>query len=54
LGDAAFEGKRAFPLYRRDPLSNVVEMMLEAKIERNPYGENVAEKMLHLIMKITQ
>jgi UDP-N-acetylglucosamine 2-epimerase len=41
-----------FPLYRRDSLSNVVEMMLEAKIERNPYGENVASKMLQLINRI--
>jgi UDP-N-acetylglucosamine 2-epimerase (non-hydrolysing) len=43
-----------FPLYRRDSLSNVVEMMLEAKIERNPYGENVASKMLQLINRIAQ
>src|SRR5215212_453833 len=43
-----------FPLYRRDSLSSVVEMMLEAKIERNPYGENVASKMLQLINGITQ
>jgi hypothetical protein len=43
-----------FPLYRRDPLSNVIEMMLEAKIERNPYGENVAAKMLQLIKQIVQ
>src|SRR5919109_751869 len=43
-----------FPLYRRDPLSNVIEMMLEAKIERNPYGENVADKMLQRIKQIVQ
>ena len=43
-----------FPLYRRDSLSNVVETMLEAKIERNPYGENVASKMLQLINRIAQ
>jgi UDP-N-acetylglucosamine 2-epimerase len=43
-----------FPLHRRDSLSNVVEIMLEAKIERNPYGENVASKMLQLINGITQ
>ncbi|MDP8886183.1 MAG: UDP-N-acetyl glucosamine 2-epimerase, partial [Thermoproteota archaeon] len=43
-----------FPLHRRDPLSNVVEMMLGAKIERNPYGENVAERMLQLIRQITR
>src|SRR5919106_7555 len=43
-----------FPLHRRDPLSNVIEMMLDAKIERNPYGENVAGRMLQLIKQITQ
>jgi UDP-N-acetylglucosamine 2-epimerase len=42
-----------FPLYRRDPLSNVIETMLETKIERNPYGENVAERMFQLIKQIT-
>jgi hypothetical protein len=29
-------------------------MMLEAKIERNPYGENVADKMLQRIKQIVQ
>jgi UDP-N-acetylglucosamine 2-epimerase (non-hydrolysing) len=43
-----------FPLHRRDPLSNVIETMLDAKIERNPYGENVARRMLQLIKQITQ
>src|SRR5919206_4463186 len=43
-----------FPLYRRDPLSDVIDMMLDAKIERNPYGENVAGRMLQLIKEITQ
>ena len=42
-----------FPLHRRDPLSNVIEMMLGAKIEHNPYGENVAERMLQLIKQVT-
>jgi UDP-N-acetylglucosamine 2-epimerase (non-hydrolysing) len=41
-----------FPLYRRDALSNAIEMMLEAKIGRNPYGENVAGKMFRLINQI--
>src|ERR671925_1045010 len=41
-----------FPLYRRDSLSQVVESILEARIDRNPYGENVAERMLALIKKI--
>jgi UDP-N-acetylglucosamine 2-epimerase len=43
-----------FPLHRRDPLSNVVETMLGIKIDRNPYGENVARTMLQLIKQITQ
>jgi UDP-N-acetylglucosamine 2-epimerase (non-hydrolysing) len=43
-----------FPLYRRDPLSNVIEMMLETKIERNPYGENVAAKMFQLVKQMVQ
>jgi UDP-N-acetylglucosamine 2-epimerase len=43
-----------FPLYRHDSLSNVVETMLYAKIDRNPYGENVANGMLKLIKQIVQ
>jgi UDP-N-acetylglucosamine 2-epimerase (non-hydrolysing) len=41
-----------FPLFRRDSLSSVVEAMLEAKIEQNPYGENVPDRMLQLIKQI--
>jgi UDP-N-acetylglucosamine 2-epimerase len=41
-----------FPLYRRDPLSDVVETMLEATIDRNPYGENVAQTMFSLMKSI--
>jgi UDP-N-acetylglucosamine 2-epimerase (non-hydrolysing) len=41
-----------FPLYRRNSLSQVVESMLRARIDRNPYGQNVAERMLELIKKI--
>lgn len=43
-----------FPLHRRDALSKVVETMLGAKIDRNPYGENVARTMLQLIKQIIQ
>jgi UDP-N-acetylglucosamine 2-epimerase (non-hydrolysing) len=43
-----------FPLYRHDSLSNVVETMLEANVERNPYGENVADRMFKLIKQIVQ
>jgi UDP-N-acetylglucosamine 2-epimerase (non-hydrolysing) len=41
-----------FPLYRRDSLSEVVDTMLAAKIDRNPYGEEVAKTMLALIKEI--
>jgi UDP-N-acetylglucosamine 2-epimerase len=41
-----------FPLYRLDPLKDTVDMMLKVRIDRNPYGENVASNMLGLIKKI--
>ncbi len=41
-----------FPLYRRDSLSDVVDTMLATKIDRNPYGEDVAKTMLALIKEI--
>jgi UDP-N-acetylglucosamine 2-epimerase len=41
-----------FPLYRRDSLRDVVDTMLAAKIDRNPYGEEVAKTMLALIKEI--
>jgi UDP-N-acetylglucosamine 2-epimerase len=41
-----------FPLYRQDPLGDIVETMLDAKIDRNPYGEDVAKRMLELIKKV--
>ncbi len=40
-----------FPLYRKDSLNDVVSTMLSAKIDRNPYGENVARTMLDLLRK---
>ena len=43
-----------FPLYRHDSLSTVVEEMLGAKVDRNPYGENVAQTMFKLIRQIVQ
>ena len=43
-----------FPLYRRDSLSKVVDEMLGAKVDRNPYGENVAHTMFKLIKQIVQ
>jgi UDP-N-acetylglucosamine 2-epimerase len=42
-----------FPLDRKDPLSDTINMMLQAKITKNPYGENVAEKTIRMIDKIT-
>jgi UDP-N-acetylglucosamine 2-epimerase (non-hydrolysing) len=43
-----------FPLYRRDSLSDVIDAMLGVRIDRNPYGENVARKMNGLINRITK
>ena len=40
-----------FPLYRKDSLNDVVSAMLSARIDRNPYGENVARTMLDLLRK---
>ena len=42
-----------FPLDRKDPLSDTIEMMLQTKITKNPYGENVAENTIKMIDKIT-
>jgi UDP-N-acetylglucosamine 2-epimerase (non-hydrolysing) len=41
-----------FPLYRHDSLSKVVDEMLGTKVDRNPYGENVAHTMFKLIKQI--
>jgi UDP-N-acetylglucosamine 2-epimerase len=43
-----------FPLFRRDPLSDVIDTMLQAKIDRNPYGENVASRMFNIIKQIAK
>lgn len=43
-----------FPLDRKDSLNSVVETMLQAKITRNPYGDNVARRMFELIQKIVE
>jgi UDP-N-acetylglucosamine 2-epimerase len=40
-----------FPLDRNDSLSDVVERMIRVKIDRNPYGENVAEKVMDVMDK---
>jgi len=41
-----------FPPDRTASLSETVEMMLQAKIERNPYGNDVANKTVSLLEKI--
>lgn len=38
-----------FPLDRNDSLGEVVEKMINTKVNRNPYGENVAKKVLDLM-----
>jgi UDP-N-acetylglucosamine 2-epimerase len=41
-----------FPPDRQDSLQNIVEMMLTAKINRNPYGENVAQNTVDILKKL--
>ncbi len=41
-----------FPPDRKDDLNKIIELMLQAKIEKNPYGENVAEKTMAVLEKI--
>ena len=38
-----------FPPDRKDSLDNVINMMIGTKISRNPYGENVAEKIVDIM-----
>jgi UDP-N-acetylglucosamine 2-epimerase (non-hydrolysing) len=40
-----------FPLDREDSLSDIIEKMIQTKINRNPYGENVANKILDIMDK---
>jgi UDP-N-acetylglucosamine 2-epimerase len=48
------KANRLFPLDRKDSLDSIVEAMLPTKISKNPYGENVAQKMFGLIQKIVE
>jgi len=48
------KANRLFPLDRKDSLDSIVEAMLPTKITKNPYGENVAQKMFGLIQKIVE
>jgi len=41
-----------FPLDRKDSLSRVIQDMLNTKITKHPYGENVAAKTFALVRKI--
>jgi hypothetical protein len=37
------------PPDRQDNLDEVINMMIGAKMHRNPYGENVAEKIIEIM-----
>ena len=41
-----------FPPDNKDDLNDIIELMLNAKIEKNPYGENVAEKTVDKLKDI--
>jgi UDP-N-acetylglucosamine 2-epimerase len=41
-----------FPLFRKDPMSDVVEDMIDRKITHHPYGENVAANIYSRINQI--
>jgi UDP-N-acetylglucosamine 2-epimerase len=38
-----------YPPDRQDSLQDIVDMMLRSKINRNPYGENVASKIVNIL-----
>jgi UDP-N-acetylglucosamine 2-epimerase len=41
-----------FPLFRQDPMSDVVEEMIGRKITSHPYGKDVAQNILSRINQI--
>ena len=43
-----------FPLYRKDSLNKVVETMSEIRITKQPYGENVSNNMVKLIINLLE
>ena len=45
-------GNILFPPDRQDSLQGIVETMLAAKINRNPYGENVANKTVDILKQL--
>jgi hypothetical protein len=40
------KAKILFPPDKKDDLNEKINSMLQVKIEKNPYGENVAEKTM--------
>jgi UDP-N-acetylglucosamine 2-epimerase len=41
-----------FPPDRKDDLNKIIELMLQTRIDKNPYGENVAEKTMAVLENI--
>ena len=41
-----------FPLFRQDPMSEVVEQMINRKITSHPYGENVAANIYSIVNQV--
>jgi UDP-N-acetylglucosamine 2-epimerase len=41
-----------FPLFRQDPMSDVVEEMIDKKITSHPYGEHVADRIYSMVDQI--
>ncbi len=41
-----------FPPDNKDDLNDIIDLMLKVKIEKNPYGENVAEKTINTLKEI--
>jgi UDP-N-acetylglucosamine 2-epimerase len=46
------KGNILFPPDRKDNLNSIIEVMLQTKIHRNPYGENVAKKTMTVLENI--
>ena len=41
-----------FPPDRNDDLNKIIDLMMQVKIGKNPYGENVAEKTMAILKEI--
>jgi UDP-N-acetylglucosamine 2-epimerase len=46
------KGNILFPPDRKDNLNSIIELMIQTKIHRNPYGENVAKKTMAALENI--